>query len=124
MTGVEGVAVPTMRLDSWVKKLAIDVAAVCYVKMDTQGHEAHILDGAADLLSRRGIVWELEFSPRHLRKAGREPAALLAHMQQVFTHFIDLNPYAPGDRLRPIAELSDALAYLDRSFTNLLAYAR
>jgi hypothetical protein len=107
-----------------VKTRAIDAAAVRYVKMDTQGHEAHILDGATDLLARRGIVWELEFSPRHLLKAGREPAALLAHMQQVFTHFIDLNPYAPGERLRPIVELPEALVYLDRSFTNLLAYAR
>jgi len=45
-------------------------------------------------------------------------------MQGVFTHFIDLNPHAPGDRLRPIAELPDALVYLERSFTNLLAYKR
>ena len=66
----------------------------------------------------------LEFSPRHLQKAGREPAAFIAHMQAVFTHFIDLNPQAPGERVRPIAELPEALAYLERSFTNLLAYRR
>jgi hypothetical protein len=43
-------------------------------------------------------------------------------MQAVFTHFIDLNPHAPGGRLRPVAELPAALAYLGRDFTNLLAY--
>jgi hypothetical protein len=46
-------------------------------------------------------------------------------MQGVFTHFVDLNPYAPGDRLRPVAELREALSYLkERSYTNLLAYQR
>jgi FkbM family methyltransferase len=124
ISGAAGIDVPTMRLDTWVGKLRIDVDAVRYVKIDTQGHEAHVLAGAPELLSRPGIVWELEFSPRHLQKAGREPAALIAHMQAVFTHFIDLNPHAPGERLRAIAELPDALAYLERSFTNLLVYNR
>jgi len=124
IAGATGIEVPTMRLDTWVRMLRIDVDAVRYVKIDTQGHEAHVFAGAPELLARPGVVWELEFSPRHLQKAGREPAALIAHMQGVFTHFIDLNPHAPGDRLRPIAELSEALAYLERSFTNLLAYKR
>lgn len=124
IAGAAGIDVPTMRLDTWVGKLRIDVDAVRYVKIDTQGHEAHVLAGAPELLARPGIVWELEFSPRHLRKAGRDPAALIAHMQTAFTHFIDLNPHAPGERLRPVAELPEALAYLERSFTNLLAYNR
>jgi FkbM family methyltransferase len=124
ITGAAGIDVPTMRLDTWVSTLCIEVDAVRFVKIDTQGHEAHVLAGAPELLARPGIAWELEFSPRHLQKAGREPAALIAHMQSVFTHFIDLNPHAPGERLRPIAELPEALAYLERSFTNVLAYKR
>jgi FkbM family methyltransferase len=117
-----GVAVTTVTLDTWVSRLGIDADAVRYVKMDTQGHEDHVLAGAPLLLSRPGIAWELEFSPRHLQKAGRDPAALLARMRDVFTHFIDLNPHAPGDRIRPTTEIAEALSYLDRSFTNLLAY--
>jgi hypothetical protein len=35
-----------------------------------------------------------------------------------------LNGSARGPRLRPVAELAEALAYLQRSFTNLLAYKR
>jgi FkbM family methyltransferase len=124
VAGAAGIGVPTMRLDTWVDTLQVDIAGVRFVKIDTQGHEAHVLAGAPGLLAREGIVWELEFSPRHLRKAGREPAALIAHMQSVFTHFIDLNPHAPGARLRPIAELGEALGYLERSFTNVLAYRR
>jgi FkbM family methyltransferase len=124
IAGASGIDVPMMRLDTWAATLRIDLEAVRYVKIDTQGHEAHVLAGAPGLLARPGIVWELEFSPRHLQKAGREPAALIAQMQSVFTHFIDLNPHAPGERLRPVAELPEALAYLERSFTNLLAYRR
>jgi FkbM family methyltransferase len=117
-----GVEVTTMRLDSWVRKLGIDASAVCYVKVDTQGYESHVLAGAPDLLARRGIVWELEFAPSVLRKVGREPAALIADMQAAFTHFIDLNASAPGPRRRPVAELPEAVGYLERGFTNLLLY--
>jgi FkbM family methyltransferase len=124
VAGAKGIEVPTLRLDTWVRTLKVDVDAIRYVKIDTQGHEAHVLAGASDLLARPGVVWELEFSPPHLQKAGRDPAALITHLQGVFTHFIDLNPHAPGDRLRPIAELPEALAYLERSFTNLLVYKR
>jgi FkbM family methyltransferase len=120
--GADGIEVPTMRLDNWVRKLRIDVETIRYVKVDTQGHEAHVLDGAPELLARPGIVWQLEFSPHHLHKAGRQSQAVVAQIQGAFTHFIDLNPYAPGDRLRPIAELGEALSYLDRSFTDLLVY--
>jgi FkbM family methyltransferase len=122
--GGEGVEVPTMRLDAWLRKLSVNTDAIRYVKIDTQGHEAHVLAGAPDLLARPGVAWELEFSPHHLQKMGRNPSALIAHMQAVFTHFIDLNPHAPGARVRPVAELPDAVAYLERNFTNLLAYRR
>jgi len=118
----EGVEVRTMTLDAWIASLAIDVERIRYVKVDTQGYESHVLAGAPDLLSRSGIAWELEFSPRHLQTAGRDPAAVIAQIQAAFTHFIDLNPRAAGERIRPVAELADALAYLDRSFTDLLLY--
>jgi len=111
-----------MRLDTWVRKLGIDAAAVQYVKVDTQGYESHVLDGAPDLLARAGIVWELEFAPSFFPKVGREAAAVIAQMQAAFTHFIDLNGSAPGPRRRPVAELPEAVAYLEQGFTNLLLY--
>jgi FkbM family methyltransferase len=120
--GVPGLDVTTMRLDSWIEKLGIDVRAICYVKVDTQGYESHVLDGAPDLLARAGIVWELEFAPLMLPKVGREPAAVIERIQAAFTHFIDLNGDAPGARRRPVAELGEAVSYLERGFTNLLLY--
>jgi FkbM family methyltransferase len=124
VTGREGLEVPTIRLDTWIRRMGVNVEMVRFVKVDTQGHEAQVLDGAAGLLSRAGVAWELEFSPRHLRQAGDGPEGLIERMQAAFTKFIDLNPDAPGKRVRPIAELGDALAYVDRSFTNVLAYRR
>lgn len=120
--GEAGIEVTTMRLDSWIGKLRIDAGAVCYVKVDTQGYESHVMDGAPDLLARPGIVWELEFAPVLLTKVGREPAGVMAQMQAAFTHFIDLNAGAPGPRRRAVAELPEAVAYLERGFTNLLLY--
>jgi len=120
--GVDGIEVPTLRLDTWVQRLAIDAAAVRYVKVDTQGYESHVLDGAPELLARPGIVWELEFAPAFLPKVGRTAPDVIAQIQVAFTHFIDLNGSAPGHRRRPVAELPEAVAYLERGFTNLLLY--
>jgi FkbM family methyltransferase len=114
--------VPIRRLDSWVAGLDVPVERVRYVKVDTQGREWHVLAGAPALRARSGVVWELEFSPRHLRSAGRSAAELIALMQASFTHFVDLTPEAPGRRLRRVAELGDALAYLESSYTNLITY--
>jgi FkbM family methyltransferase len=120
--GATGIDVPTMRLDTWIRKLGIDAATVCYVKVDTQGYESHVMDGAPDLLARTGVAWELEFAPSLLAKVGRDVAAVMAQLQAAFTHFIDLNGSAPGARRRLVAELPEAVAYLERGFTNLLLY--
>jgi FkbM family methyltransferase len=49
-----GIDVPTMTLDTWVRRLGIDTLTVRYVKIDTQGHECHVLAGAPDLLGSPG----------------------------------------------------------------------
>jgi hypothetical protein len=64
----------------------------------------------------------MEFSPEHLRLCGRSPEQLIERLQAAFTTFIDLNPHAPGRRVRPVDQLAEALVYLDRSYTNLLLY--
>lgn len=117
-----GVEVTTRRLDSWVAQQDIPQDRIRYVKVDTQGRECHVLAGAPALLARSGVVWELEFSPRHLQLAGRSPEELIERMTAAFSHFVDLTPEAPGRRLRPTSELSQALNYLGHSFTNLLAF--
>jgi FkbM family methyltransferase len=120
--GTGGIEVDTYTLESWLRRLRVTVDDVQFIKLDTQGREAHILAGAGAVAVRAGIVWQLEFSPRHLRQAGTDPAAFVAHLTQTFSYFVDLFEDAPGDRLRPIAELGEGLAYLDESFTDILVY--
>ena len=122
LTEDDGLEVPVVTVDDWVARLHVDAAAVRYVKVDVQGRESHVLDGAQSLLTRPGVVWDVEFSPEHLRLCGRSPEHLIERMQAAFTTFVDLNPHAPGKRVRPVDQLAEALAYLDRSYTNLLLY--
>ncbi len=132
----DGLEVPTFTVDSWLMRLGVAAREVQFVKVDTQGREGHVLDGASSLLARPGVVWNLEFSPTHLAKAGRSARALIAQLQHHFSHFVDLSPDGLGSRVRSVAELSDALGYLrldpgvespaldasPRSYTNLLVY--
>jgi hypothetical protein len=59
-----------------------------------------------------------------LQRAGGSVAEAYQTMEAHFTHFIDLRG-ASGPRVRPIAQLRDALAYVEagrRRYTNLLLY--
>jgi FkbM family methyltransferase len=107
------VEVPCSTLDAWVDRLQIDLGAVTFVKVDVEGGERRVLLGAPRTLERRHIAWQLEIKPSGLRAAGDEPESLYADLPRWFTHFIDLNRRAPGRRVRPVAELAAALAYLE-----------
>jgi len=50
---------------------------------------------------------------------------LCGMLADCFSHFIDLNPDAKGPRLRPIGDLTSALAYLeaaDDAQTDVVVY--
>ena len=108
----ELVTVPCYTLDSWVKRLSIELDGVTFVKIDTQGWEIHILSRATNLLEQRHIAWQLEIDPKHLESAGAPLTCLFEILHRHRTHFIDLNSAAPGPRSRPVSELSSALAYV------------
>ena len=118
------VSVDCRTLDAWIDAMAIDMTRVSFIKVDTQGHEDRILDGAARTLSRDRIVWELEFSPRLLTRAGRDPAALCERIQRHFSRYLDLR--RGSVRPRPTDRLALDLAYLGTvgrtTYTNLLLF--
>ena len=119
------VAVPALTLDAWVERHGIDVEEISFVKLDTQGSEVHALTGASRLLARPHIAWQVEVAPWLLRLAGRSPAALYSLLQDHFTHFMDLSTYVEGPRVRAIADLAQALAYLEReeeAHTDVIVY--
>jgi FkbM family methyltransferase len=110
----QAAAVPCTTLDRFVERHGIDLSEVTFVKVDTQGSEVHVLAGASRVLAEPHIAWQIEVAPSHLRLAGSDPQVLFRTLTERFSHFYDMNPYAEGSRLRPIADLSSALAYLER----------
>ena len=111
-TGRETLEVPISTLDSWVERLGIDLDVVRFVKLDVQGGEVDVLDGAARVLGCRHIAWQIEVDAERLEKRGVQVSDLFDRLRRHFTHFTDLNRLATGDRLRPVAELASALAYV------------
>jgi FkbM family methyltransferase len=117
------IEVPSTTLDAWVERLGIDLDAVTFIKVDVEGYERRLVRGASRVLACRHIVWQMEIKPAGLRSAGDEPSELYADLAHAFTHFIDLNRRAAGARVRPIAELADALAYIEpRDKTDILLF--
>ena len=118
------ISVQVQTLDSWVARLGIDLASVTFVKVDTQGWEAHVLRGAARLLAHNHIAWQIEFSPRLLEQAGSSAADLLEQAEAHFTHFIDLGARITP-RSKPMSRIREAVASLERRerrYTDLLFY--
>jgi FkbM family methyltransferase len=122
----DSVPVQTWTLDDWIAARAIDVAAVSLVKVDTQGWESHVVAGAVQLLAARHVAWVIEVSPRHLAAAGTPLPRLIEQCQAHFTHAIDLRGQHGKARVISVAQLPEALAYLQaspaQSYTNLLLY--
>jgi FkbM family methyltransferase len=106
------VRVPCRRLDSWMAARRVDLDAVSFVKVDVQGWETRVLQGAPAVLAQRHIAWQLEVDPQQLAAAGSSLQDLLTSVQSHFAYFIDMHAEAVGPRMRPVADLTGALGYL------------
>jgi FkbM family methyltransferase len=121
----ERVAVPCLTLDAWIDRMGIDLSEVAFIKSDTQGWDARVLAGAARVLARKHIAWQIEFSPAMLERSGRSMDEVYSLLEQHFTHFIDLRSET-GAHVRPASQLRQALAYIgktERRYTNVLLYS-
>lgn len=119
----EFVDVPCLTLDTWLGRLRVDLDAVTFVKVDVQGYEMRVLQGASALLAKGHAAWQLELDPALLMATGTSLADVCAKLQQHFTYFIDMNGALTGPRQRMIQELPDGLAYLtDHEKTDVLVY--
>ena len=109
----EFVEVPCLTINTWMSRLRVDLDAVTFVKVDVQGAEMRVLQGASALLAKRHCAWQLELDPALLAAAGTSLEEVCTKVQQHFTHFIDMNGDIGGPRQRAISELPQSLAYLD-----------
>jgi hypothetical protein len=114
--------VPGATLDGLLADRSIDPDAVGLVWVDTQGHEAHVLGGASELLERP-VPMLIEFHPGML---GDTLADLQDLVMAHFTHVLDVRrskrDKAPA--FQPITSMPQlAEEYLERrngKFTDLL----
>lgn len=104
--------VPSLTLDAWMDRLGVSPEQVVFVKVDVQGSEVHVLRGATRLLAHRHIAWQIEIDLLSLASRGFAENDLFGPLREHFSHFVDVSRRGVGDRVRPIGDLVEALAYL------------
>ena len=108
--GPDHVRVPGTTLDGWVAAMNIDLDQVTFIKCDTQGFEGHVLRGAAGVLQRKHIAWQMELWPKGLKTSGIELDEVVERLASQFTHFIQLRGDIPARRIAPVTTLSTLMA--------------
>jgi FkbM family methyltransferase len=102
--GRSTIEVGAARFDSLVAQGVIDLDATGLIWIDAQGHEAHILRGATQLLGSR-IPIVMEYWPYGLRRAGGLEA-LHELIAEHYSHVVDVSPPGgSGPRIVPAERL-------------------
>jgi FkbM family methyltransferase len=97
---IRTIEVKTITLDHLIQTIP-DVPVV--VKIDTEGHEWHVLEGMKNLLAKtRDIKLFLEFNPDCLKSAGHQPGELLNKING-----LGLEIYFIDDERREIFKLAE-----------------
>lgn len=77
------IEVPVRTLDEIVSASSLQNATWALMKMDVEGYEGFVLQGARETLPRVETL-VMEFSPEFLKKAGMEPADVLDSLSGIF----------------------------------------
>jgi FkbM family methyltransferase len=75
------VQVRTTSLDAFLDREGIDPGRVAFVKIDVEGYEYHVLNGARRLLDTVPVML-CEYSPGFMRRGGIDPEAVLALLRE------------------------------------------
>jgi len=114
--------VACLTLDTWLARLGIGPDAVTFVKIDTQGWDAHVMMGGRSLLAARHVVWQIELSPGMMARAGVATSDLLHLLAGSFNAFQPLEPRQTA--AVPIDALGDTVARVTAAdgFIDLLLF--
>lgn len=115
------VSVEVVTLDAWLARLGVPFDDIRFVKVDTQGWDVRVLEGAQALLAHRRAVWQIEVSVPMMKRAGSRPEDLVAQVGAHFTHVRELDKAATAPWV-PSAQFADVLARMTerRQFGNVL----
>lgn len=111
---IEKRVVQTISLDSFSPGQNVD-----FVKIDTEGHELEVLDGMKDIIhSNPNIKLLIEFNPKCLRVAGKNPSDLLVWLSQKDFDIFFLDDkenliYKLGDSIEIWEKIVDPMGYLN-----------
>jgi FkbM family methyltransferase len=94
------IEVPVKSLDELTRNARPNIASWSLMKIDVEGYETFVLDGAAETLSRVETM-VMEYSPALLRAAGRDPAKTL---QMLTSHFSRVSRIGTAGVVRVTAE--------------------
>lgn len=113
----DGRAVTLTTVDSELEDRGLAPSAVGLLWIDVQGHEGHVLQGAASLVERSTPV-VFAVRPKKLAKAGRLDA-LIELVQAHYAHVVDLRE--PGAEALPSSSLAELVARTGT--TDVLAFS-
>lgn len=126
--GADVVTVPTQPLDDILADAGHRPEDVGFLKIDTEGHEPRVLEGAAGLLAA-GPPAMLEYAPFRYVDSEYGADRLERILSEHYSHFLDLRRAIKGQaELRAIAELAhlrrEITAADERAITDLLVVRR
>jgi FkbM family methyltransferase len=93
----EQVMVPLTTLDALVDKSLLSGAAIDFVKMDVEGYEPYVMQGAPQTLDRVRYM-NMEYAPYLLRKSGANLPEFLSQLAKKFSRISRMHP----DGMAPI----------------------
>lgn len=121
---LDGATTATVRATTVDRYLAAHgIARLDLVKVDIQGAEPIVLDGMGDTLRRDRPVLFLEFYPHGIRKAGRDPLAMLRTLESHGYRLAHVDQMTGA--VRPVGDAERfARGFKGAAYTNLLCVHR
>jgi FkbM family methyltransferase len=122
-----GNQVVCVTLEVWGRRNHVDWRRVKFIKVDAQGAEGHILQGARAILQMRYVVWQIEFWPKGIAALGQKVKNVYGLLNEYFKEYIDTGKGLRDSPRRPIESLRrywEARYPEPSSFADLILFPR